>query len=53
MFMKRTTKDPNLVHKWQTVFVPHMQRPILERLQEQPTPWTDLALVEKELAARR
>ena len=30
-----------------------MQTPVLERLQQKPTPWTDLPLVEKELATRR
>lgn len=49
----RWLSDPRLVRKWQPVFVPHMQTAMLERLQRQPTPWTDLALVEKELTARR
>ena len=47
--IRRWAKDPKLVKKWQTVFVPHMQTPVLERLREQPTPWSDLALVKKEL----
>jgi hypothetical protein len=45
-------KDPNLPAKWQAVLVPHMQTALLKKLKEQPTPWTDLSLVEKELANR-
>jgi hypothetical protein len=46
------TKDQELVHKWQELLVPHMQTTLLKRLQQRPTPWTDLPLVEKELANR-
>ena len=46
------TKDPGLPLKWQPVLVPHMQSELLRKLKAQPTSWTDLALVEKELAAR-
>ena len=49
----RWLADSQLVRNWQKVFVPHIQTPMLERLRQNPTPWTDLALVEKELAARR
>lgn len=45
-------KDPQLAHKWQKVLVPHMQTALLTRLQKQPTSWTDLPLVEKELSHR-
>ena len=45
-------KDPNLPRKWQTVLVPHMQTELLKKLKAQPTSWTDLSLVEKELAGR-
>jgi len=45
-------RDPQLVHKWQKVLVPHMQTTLLKRLQQRPTPWTDLPLVEKELFGR-
>jgi hypothetical protein len=45
-------KDPQLVHKWQKVLIPHMQTTLLKRLQQHPTPWTDLPLVEKELFER-
>jgi hypothetical protein len=49
----RWLKDPHLARKWQKVLVPHMQTALLERLQKKPTEWTDLELVNKELAARR
>jgi len=41
------------VRKWQKIFVPHMQTAFLERLKKKAPPWTDLPLIEKELAARR
>jgi len=46
------TRDTELVSKWQKVLVPHMQTALLKKLRQQPTPWTDLPLVEKELADR-
>jgi len=45
-------KDPQLVYRWQKVLVPHMQTALLKRLQQHPTPWTDLPLIEKELFQR-
>jgi hypothetical protein len=45
-------KDPRLVRKWQKFLVPHMQSILLEKLQKNPTTWTDLPLVEKELSQR-
>jgi hypothetical protein len=45
-------KDPNLPRKWQAVLVPHMQTELLKKLKAQPTSWTDLSFVEKELANR-
>ena len=45
-------KDPKLVRKWQETLVPHMQTALLKRLKQQPAPWTDLPLVEKELTQR-
>ena len=45
-------RDPQLARKWQKDLVPHMQTALLKRLRQQPTPWTDLPLVEKELAER-
>jgi hypothetical protein len=46
------TKDRELLRKWQELLVPHMQTALLKRLKQRPTPWTDLPLVEKELANR-
>lgn len=45
-------KDPQFVRKWQEFLVPHMQTILLKKLQQRPTPWTNLPLVEKELARR-
>ena len=45
--------DSQLVHKWQKIFVPHMQLAMLKQLERQPTAWTDSALVAQELATRR
>jgi hypothetical protein len=45
-------RDPKLPLKWQHVLVPHMQTQLLKKLKAQPTPWTDLSLVEEELAER-
>jgi hypothetical protein len=46
-------RDPELARKWQKVLVPHMQISFLKKLRQQPTPWADLSLVEKELAQRK
>jgi hypothetical protein len=46
-------KDPQLARKWQEVLIPHMQTTFLKRLWQQPTPWTDLPLVQRELAQRK
>lgn len=45
-------KDATLPRKWQAFLVPHMQTALLKKLKQKPTSWTDLSLVEKELAAR-
>lgn len=45
-------KDSTFPKKWQAFLVPHMQTALLKRLKQKPTSWTDLSLVEKELAAR-
>lgn len=45
-------KDSALPKKWQPFLVPHMQTALLKRLKQRPTSWTDLSLVDKELAAR-
>jgi hypothetical protein len=44
--------DPDLVRKWQKILVPHMQTRLLEHLRRHPEPWTDQALVERELMLR-
>jgi len=45
-------KDSDFLRKWQSFLVPHMQTALLKRLKQKPTAWTDLTLVEKELASR-
>jgi hypothetical protein len=49
----RWARDPRLVRKWQTVFVPHMQTPALEKLAKSPRPPFDRELIETELASRQ
>ena len=44
--------DPELVRRWQKIFVPHMQTTVLEALEKHPKPWTDPKLVAEELASR-
>jgi hypothetical protein len=51
--IRRWSRDEDLVRRWQPVLVPRMQRPVLEKLLETPAPWTDVARVRAELAARR
>ncbi|MGD2127003.1 MAG: DUF4344 domain-containing metallopeptidase [Desulfobacteraceae bacterium] len=48
----RWLKDQELVRSWQKTLVPHMQTALLNKLKVRPTPWTDLSLIEKELAKR-
>lgn len=50
--IRRWAIDPNLVRKWQKVLVPHMQTPVLRKLQNHPPLWADLTLVNQELANR-
>jgi hypothetical protein len=45
-------KDSDFLKRWQAFLVPHMQTALLKRLKQKPTTWTDLSLVEKELAGR-
>ena len=45
-------EDREIVRKWQKTLIPHMQTALLKRLKQKPTSWTDLPLVEKELARR-
>jgi hypothetical protein len=49
----RWMKDPQLIKRWQTIFVPHMQTEVLEKLQKTTPSWADLPLIEKELASRQ
>jgi len=49
----RRLDDPDLLLRWQKVLVPHMQTAVLQKLQQHPTAWTDVSLVEKELDRRR
>jgi len=49
----RWAKDPEFPRRWQEVLVPHMQTALLKSLQRRPTTWTNLDLVNKELAIRR
>lgn len=51
--LERWLADPELVRRWQTIFVPHMQTAVLERLDRAPRPWVDVALVQSQLAARQ
>jgi hypothetical protein len=44
--------DPELVRRWQKIFIPHMQTTVLESLDKNPKTWTDRKLVEQELASR-
>ena len=46
-------RNPEFVRSWQKIVVPHMQTTLLERLYKNPTNWTDLSLVKKELVLRR
>lgn len=48
----RWLKDPQLARRWQGFLVPHMQTVFLQRLRQQPRPWTDRSLVERELSRR-
>ncbi len=41
------------VRQWQSLFVPHMQTALLERLRDHPTAWSDPELVRRELEARK
>ena len=45
-------EDPELLRRWQKVFVPHMRTNVLHAMTLSDKPWIDLPLVERELAAR-
>lgn len=44
--------DPALVRNWQPQLLPHMQTRMLQHLKDHPQPWSDLSLIEQELASR-
>ena len=44
--------DAELLRRWQPVLVPNMQTNVLQKLKDQPQPWTSAALIEQELAKR-
>ncbi len=48
----RWQNDETPVRQWQSLFVPHMQTAILERLRDHPTAWSDPVLVRRELERR-
>lgn len=48
----RWQNDARPVRQWQSLFVPHMQTAVLERLRDRPTAWSDPALVRRELERR-
>jgi len=45
-------EDPELVLRWQKIFVPHMQTDVLKALLRSPKPWTDKTLINQELVRR-
>ncbi len=49
----RWAKDPEIVRKWQTIFIPHLQTAVLKKFEGEPSFVFDRELIEKELAARR
>jgi hypothetical protein len=51
--LRQWVADMELVAKWQPVVVPHMQTALLERLSQEPQSWTQLELVNDELAVRK
>jgi len=51
--LRRWLGDEQISRRWQPIVVPHLQTAALETLKRSPRPWTDIWLVEKELASRR
>ncbi len=51
--LRQWISDSNLVTTWQPVLVPHMQTGLLERLTQEPQPWTQPDLAKQELALRK
>lgn len=46
-------KDAERFKRWQTIFVPHMQTAVLEKLRKSNQSWADQAFIEKELSLRK
>ena len=46
-------KDTERLRRWQTIFVPHMQTAVLEKLTSTSPALFELALIERELAIRK
>jgi len=44
--------DPDLVRKWQSRLIPHMQTNMLQQLHDHPQPWSDRELIKEELRTR-
>ncbi len=51
--VRQWADDAGLVSRWQPVLVPHMQTALLERLTQEPQPWTQPELIAQELAVRK
>ncbi len=49
----RWSKDPDRFKRWQTIFIPHMQPSILEKLKKNSPSLVNISLIEKELAVRK
>jgi hypothetical protein len=50
--IKRWAADPELLDRWQSVLVPHMQTQFLELLLEKDVPWANAEAVQSELDRR-
>ncbi len=48
----RWLEDPELLRRWQKIFLPHMQTEILEALRQNPRAWLDRQQLRQELALR-
>jgi hypothetical protein len=44
--------NPHLLRSWQSHLVPHMHTRVLHQLKAHPQPWSDLHVIEEELATR-
>ena len=52
LLVKKRLRRRCLVRHWQPQLVPHMQTRMLQHLKDHPQPWSDLSLIEQELASR-